>query len=352
MVNAQEWLNKEYSLEKRTEITDLNINSKDLEGELKLTGFFKLKKLDCAWNKLIDLDLSNCHELTWIECQGNLLTSTSFLATLPSPQKLTFLYMGENDFVEQDLSFLRPFMNLEFLRIWNSHQNRINNGLINRFHGSLKYLRNMKNLKQLGIGNTDVDSGLEYLAESKLETFPSNWYPWGDNNEFSGKINGAKAEKLFAELRPYAIDLKKGKYDFSSWKNAKIIELSLEVEKWQNQFNNQEEQINTLIEDLKLIGDDFLSKKREELATLINSIKEKLDGSLHGYLEIFLDAQTGNNTIEIIKKSLHDKTDEKELNQLSALKAEIIRLEKQLTNLQNQGQQQIQIAQIIQLPPK
>ena len=44
MVNAQEWLNKEYPLEKRIEITDLNINGKVLEGELKLTGFFKLKK--------------------------------------------------------------------------------------------------------------------------------------------------------------------------------------------------------------------------------------------------------------------------------------------------------------------
>jgi hypothetical protein len=42
----------------------------------------------------------------------------------------------------------------------------------------------------------------------------------------------------------------------------------------------------------------------------------------------------------------------KELNQLSTIKAEIIRLEKQLTNLQNQKQQQIQTAQIIQLPQK
>ncbi|CAI2195098.1 9412_t:CDS:2, partial [Funneliformis geosporum] len=140
------------------------------------------------------------------------------------------------------------------------HQNRINSGLVNRFYGSLKYLRNMKNLKQLGIGNTNIDSGLEYLAES----------------------------------------------------------------------------------------DDFLGKKKEELVTLANSIKEKLDRSLHGYLEIFLDAQTGSNAIEIIKKSLHNKTDEKELNQLSAIKAEIIQLEKQLTNLQNQSQQQIQVAQIIQ----
>jgi len=39
MVNAQEWLDKEYPLEKRVEVTDLNVNSRDLEGELELKGF-------------------------------------------------------------------------------------------------------------------------------------------------------------------------------------------------------------------------------------------------------------------------------------------------------------------------
>jgi hypothetical protein len=41
-------LDKEYPLEKRTEITELNINKENLEGELKLIGFFKLKTFDCG----------------------------------------------------------------------------------------------------------------------------------------------------------------------------------------------------------------------------------------------------------------------------------------------------------------
>ena len=41
--DAQKWLEKEYPLEKRTTVTELNVNGKDLEGKLKLTGFFKLK---------------------------------------------------------------------------------------------------------------------------------------------------------------------------------------------------------------------------------------------------------------------------------------------------------------------
>lgn len=348
MVNAQEWLDKEYPLEKRAGVTDLNVNKKDLEGKLELTEFFKLKKLDCAWNKLTDLNLSNCHQLTWLECQGNSLTNTNFLANLPSPQKLTFLYIGENDFAEQDFSFLQPFNNLETLRVWNSHQDRISKGLYNRFTGSLKYLRNMKNLKELGIYNTDIDSGLEYLAESKLETFHTEWFPW-DSSKKIGKINGAKVEKIFAELRSYATDIKKGKYDFLAWKNAKLIELISNKEQLENQITSQENQVNTLIKDLKLIGNDFLTKKKEELATSINSLKEKLNQPLQGYLEILLDTQIGTNTIEIVKKNLCDQITEQELNQLTTKKAEITQLEQQLKELQIQDQQ-LQ-AQIVVAPP-
>ncbi|MDR1670307.1 MAG: hypothetical protein LBR43_01090 [Spiroplasmataceae bacterium] len=249
MVNAQEYLDKEYPLEERNKITDLNINDKKLEGKLKLDNFLELKKFNCGWNELTDLDLSDCKELTYIECQGNLLTKTDFLSTLSNPQKLTFLYMGENNFAKQNLSFIQPFTNLETLRIWNSHQKRIDGGLINRFYGSLKYLKDMKNLKQFGISNTDVDSGLEYLAGSKLEIFPSYWYPWGDNSAFSGKINGAKSERIFAELLPYTIDLKKGKYNFSAWNSAKLFSLITEK---QDLEKNKQLEITTIGEFEKL----------------------------------------------------------------------------------------------------
>jgi len=86
-----------------------------------------------------------------------------------------------------------------------------------------------------------------------------------------------------------------------------------------------------------LIGNEFLTKKKEELETLTNSIKDKIDVSLHGYLEIFLDAQAESNTIEIVKKSLSDKLDEQELKKLSTKKAEITQLEQQLTNLQSKS---------------
>jgi|SRR6185503_6376965 len=105
------------------------------------------------------------------------------------------------------------------------------------------------------------------------------------------------------------------------------------------------------IKNLKVVGNEFLIKKKEELETLVNSIKEKIDISLHGYLEIFLDAQVGDNTIEIIKRNLVNKLDEQELQQLSIKKVEIAQLEQKLTNLRNQDQQQTQTCQIVQLSP-
>ncbi|MEG7979171.1 MAG: hypothetical protein NY202_04705 [Mollicutes bacterium UO1] len=57
-------MDKEYPLEKRSEINKLEINKKDLEGKIELRNFFNLKILNCADNKLTYLELSDCRELT------------------------------------------------------------------------------------------------------------------------------------------------------------------------------------------------------------------------------------------------------------------------------------------------
>ena len=72
MVDAEKWLKSEYSsAKKRREKQELNINDNCLEGELKLKGFTSLKKLDCCYNQLVKLDVSNCSQLTEIWCSGN-----------------------------------------------------------------------------------------------------------------------------------------------------------------------------------------------------------------------------------------------------------------------------------------
>jgi Leucine-rich repeat (LRR) protein len=61
---------KENYGKKRSEVTKLDINNNNLTltGELTLTGFTNLTKLNCYANKLTKLDLSNCSKLTKLDC--------------------------------------------------------------------------------------------------------------------------------------------------------------------------------------------------------------------------------------------------------------------------------------------
>ncbi|CAB4399440.1 unnamed protein product [Rhizophagus irregularis] len=58
---------------------------------------------------------------------------------------------------------LEPFTNLRYLYLGTSNKDNIQRGII---QGSLKPLRNLKNLVKLDIYETDIDSGLEYLPSN------------------------------------------------------------------------------------------------------------------------------------------------------------------------------------------
>jgi len=64
--------------------------------------------------------------------------------------------------------------------------------LYNHFSGSLEPLKNLTQLRLLDIGNTDIDSGLEYLPTS-LESF----------NCSSDEVRDFRVKTLAAELRKY-----------------------------------------------------------------------------------------------------------------------------------------------------
>jgi Leucine-rich repeat (LRR) protein len=59
---------KENCGKKRSEVTKLDISNNNLIGELTLTGFTNLTKINCYDNKLTKLDLSNCSKLTKLDC--------------------------------------------------------------------------------------------------------------------------------------------------------------------------------------------------------------------------------------------------------------------------------------------
>src|SRR6185312_15681037 len=159
----------------KEKVEKLDIDFKNLEGDLDLSGFVNLKKLNCCGNKLtsliiskcfklesvfccynqlVNLDASNCSYLVSLDCDDNLLTN---LALPTKISNLEYLDLSDNNFPTQDLSFLTEAINLEELCLGNYDENKVNQNIYNRFIGSLNYLSNMKQLKKLNISNTDIN---------------------------------------------------------------------------------------------------------------------------------------------------------------------------------------------------
>jgi len=180
LVDAQKYINQKYpTREERKKIVELEINDK-LEGDLDLSDFVNLQLLSCDDNKLTSLNLNNCSQLEEIYCQGNQLTDLNFLLNNCQPRQLKRLNLGSNNFSTSDLTPFSKFVNLEALYIFG-----------NLFTGSLGPLKNLTNLRELNISNTNIDSGLEYLPESL------NYF------SYFAKHNESKLKKIKEQLAPY-----------------------------------------------------------------------------------------------------------------------------------------------------
>ncbi|CAG8509787.1 208_t:CDS:1 [Paraglomus occultum] len=120
--------------------------------------------LNCNNNQLTTLDLTNSGKLEGLRCGDNYL---EYLALSPLQTKqLTYLYAENNNFLSQDCSVFGKSVNLRELKIGNHNQIKINQGVYNRFTGSLEPLQNLGKLEYLDISSTDIDDGLEYLPEN------------------------------------------------------------------------------------------------------------------------------------------------------------------------------------------
>ncbi|CAG8817587.1 11191_t:CDS:1, partial [Racocetra persica] len=176
-----------YPKNERKNIAELHINNKNLEDYLDLSDFLNLKHLDCSNNRLASLNVTSCLQLKTIQCDSNELTSldlnglsqlsaiscgdnylTSFdcFHSNLNFENLIALNIENNNFTKQDLSCVSHLTNLQYLFIGNNKKERIEKNIYNRFCGSLEPLKNISGLEVLGISNTDINSGLEYLPKS------------------------------------------------------------------------------------------------------------------------------------------------------------------------------------------
>ena len=183
--NAQKWIDSEYPKEKRYKNKELNISDESLEGSLILESFINLQKLDCSNNLLTGLSLVSCNV-----------------------ERLVEINVENNNFSEQDLSFLKEAINLEKLYLGTTKQERIKKGIRNRFIGSLEPLKKMTKLKELGVSSTDINSGLNFLPDSLKRIYCVNYCD-----------SDAGCEEIQKKLKNHLKHLSKNVkyYDFQAW---------------------------------------------------------------------------------------------------------------------------------------
>jgi Leucine-rich repeat (LRR) protein len=84
--------------------------------ELKVDNLNNLTELCCSNNQLINLDIGNCNQLKELRCSNNCL---EILKLTYQTEQLTYLHINNNNFPEQDLSMFSHLVNLKQLHLGN-----------------------------------------------------------------------------------------------------------------------------------------------------------------------------------------------------------------------------------------
>jgi Leucine-rich repeat (LRR) protein len=308
MVNSQEWLDKNYPKLKKPE--EIITKNSDLEGDLTIEEYKEVWNINLSGNRKLsgvelknlpnlthfyvndcqikDIKINNCPNISDLDVGGNLLETTDFLDGLNS-ERLRRLSIYDNNFRERGLDFLGKFVNLRGLYIDNRDKKRFDRGTYNRWRGSLEPLQGLKKLKWLGIGNTNIDSGLEYLPESVKKIGCNNeWEEMGCSKiknelEEASQITGVteKLQGVEEEEEHFA----KNYYRTAPWKQANGSlpsdgEMEVENKKkekdklWKKIFNKAEER-KILPADSQEYKD--LSKEIEELGRIMGEKSKEIE---------------------------------------------------------------------------
>ncbi|CAI2161571.1 13862_t:CDS:10 [Funneliformis geosporum] len=259
----------------------LDISKNELENELDLVDFINLETLNCSYNQLTNIDLSNCKKLKEIDCGYNKLTKLdltglndlkeviccnnyleSFDYSSLNPEKLTNLNITANKLSEQDLT------------VFNIQQGFS----INRFVGSLEPLKNLTKLRNLNISNIDIDAHLEYLptsielvrcasqerSESKVKNIENLLK---NSDEFIFSDDGYYKEKRYENIKEY---IEKNYSDKENTKeiefNSKTLQLSEKGELVISDYPN--------LEEIRAIGSENINNITKVTVANCSKLKE------------------------------------------------------------------------------
>ena len=310
-------------------------------------------------------------------------------------ESLTYLNVTNNNLPSQDLSYFSNFTTLKKLYLGNT-QERIERGIYNRFYGSLECLQELSDLEELGISNTDIDSGLECFLASKLKRIycevqkkdigckkiqrqlkeklgrTSKYYDFAiwKKSQVGGQVSSSSSTKTSiysstsASLSPTSyqslirMSNEKLSSEISSGLGLVVIDNDFtfspqnhsdikELEKQISFLNNRIIELEIELENKKSLERENkelkVKLKKVESELLLNSIKNKLneedwelvESLLEAQIELLMNSESSSfaqKQLIRIKRSLIKKVTEEEIQTLLSKQKEINYLEKELAN--------------------
>jgi len=323
MVNAQEYLDENYPKNQRNQIIKLHISNRDLEGSLELSDFVNLERLDCSYNKLVNLKITNCPNISYFGIWANKITSFDF--TSLNPQTLTYLFICDNNFSRQDLSVFSKFVNLIDLDLGTNNKELVEKKIYNRFYGSLESLKDLEKLTNLDIRSTDIGSGLEFLPKSVKKIHCDSLI----KNSLCWKIQEKLKTCAFQmnELSVYGYKYKS--YDYQLW-----IKKFSARELLKDEFQAKNQQIQELTIQTNLLQQ--ISLKKFQRKQLLSNLNPQNNPDISFWLnELTSTTKKPNNLQKTILENIQNKLlelgiNQEQINELIELQQEISRLKREL----------------------
>ncbi|CAB4414915.1 unnamed protein product [Rhizophagus irregularis] len=276
-ISTQKYIDKRYPIKgDRKKLNELIMTNENLEGHLDLSDFINLEKLQCSKNKLTSLNISKIEKLTEIDCSQNNLISldlsnclniksvtanhnqlSDLKLSVANNETLEYLNLLDNSF-SQNLNCFSRLVNLKQLLIGNT----IEQGIYNRFYGSLKPLKLIIKLENLSINDTDIDSGLEYLPDSiKIFRCSANIRP------------EAKVIKIYEQLKTYTMENETLQNQIKQIEKLTLDAKLTELENEKNILRAKEEELIKKTKQLECEIDDL----KQEIKDLNADLKQQQD---------------------------------------------------------------------------
>lgn len=128
---------------------------------MKIILSFNDSQFSLIGEQITDIEIDERNKFEIVNLKNNLLTTFNFFSL--NLITLTELNISNNPSLEFDIKVFKSFYKLKILIINDT-----------KVYGSLKHLRNLNNLWELSIHNTDVSPYFEFLQDDTLINIPKN----------------------------------------------------------------------------------------------------------------------------------------------------------------------------------